>query len=232
MIDPTPSTRSTLRRYIPKPLRPYYRVYIFAHAMRKLLALNDLSRISDQLLADLHYGWGNEGWSASQEFLRGCVSYALDGRQPILECGSGLSTIVLGIVAQRRGGILVSLEHNPVWGKTVQKTLSRFGINSVELHIAPLKSFGAFDWYDAPQNLKITGFKLIICDGPPARTPGGRYGLVPMMRSRFAPNALILLDDAGRPDEREIAERWAQELGATLSLEGDKKPFAVLTTPA
>ena len=62
---------------------------------------------------------------------------------------------------------------------------------------------------------------------------GGRYGLVPVMRERFAPGCVILLDDAQRTAERMIAERWARELGASLALEGDDdRAFAVLTLPS
>ena len=38
---------------------------------------------------------------------------------------------------------------------------------------------------------------------PPGSTRGGRYGLLTVLGERLAPGCTILLDDAGRPDERE-----------------------------
>ena len=68
-------------------------------------------------------------------------------------------------------------------------------------------------------------FGLVICDGPPGNTIGGRYGLIPVMRTRLSKGTLILLDDASRPDEQNIAERWRQELNAIAEIAGIRKPF-------
>jgi hypothetical protein len=54
-------------------------------------------------------------------------------------------------------------------------------------------------------------FQLVICDGPPGETPGGRYGLWPVLGQRLAPGAVILLDDADRPGEEEVLRRWSTE---------------------
>ena len=75
-------------------------------------------------------------------------------------------------------------------------------------------------------------FSLVICDGPPARTPGGRYGLLPVMKSHLRPGCVILLDDVSRLEEREIIARWAEESGAKYSFEGAEKPFGILTLPS
>ena len=74
-------------------------------------------------------------------------------------------------------------------------------------------------------------FALVVCDGPPADTVGGRYGLVPIMRDRLAPGCAILLDDAEREHERAIARRWQLELGATHQFVADDKPFIRLIVP-
>jgi hypothetical protein len=72
-------------------------------------------------------------------------------------------------------------------------------------------------------------FDLVICDGPPGTTKGGRYGLVPIMRERLKPGCAILLDDAGREQERAIADRWKTELGASFEICGSSKPYIKMT---
>jgi hypothetical protein len=74
-----------------------------------------------------------------------------------------------------------------------------------------MKSYGAFDWYTLPANLPHD-FDLVICDGPPSATKGGRYGLVPVCADRIA-NSKILLDDAERPEEQAVMLRWEKEFG-------------------
>jgi hypothetical protein len=56
-------------------------------------------------------------------------------------------------------------------------------------------------------------FSLVVCDGPPGSTKGGRYGLLPVLGGRLPPGSTILLDDAGRPGELELIKRWEAEAG-------------------
>jgi hypothetical protein len=68
-------------------------------------------------------------------------------------------------------------------------------------------------------------FGLVVCDGPPSQTLGGRYGLAPVMKDRLGPGCVILLDDASREGEQEVVQRWAKELPCTVSRLGKAKPF-------
>jgi len=72
-------------------------------------------------------------------------------------------------------------------------------------------------------------FSLVICDGPPGKTRGGRYGVVPVMKERLKPGCVILLDDTGREEERKLASRWETELGAFLQVRGSEKAYIKMT---
>jgi hypothetical protein len=66
-------------------------------------------------------------------------------------------------------------------------------------------------WYD-PAILPEGPFDLLLVDGPPASVGDeARYPAVPMLSGRLADDALVVLDDTRRPDERAIGERWAEE---------------------
>jgi predicted O-methyltransferase YrrM len=149
----------------------------------------------------------------------------------ILECGSGLSTVLLGIIAKQKGTRVIALEHNEAWAAKVKAQLRRVGVNSVLIDLAPLRDYGDFTWYsptEAP-HLQASPFELVICDGPPGSTRGGRYGLVPVMRNRLKAGTTILLDDGARPQEQDVARHWAQMLPASHHLEGTEKPYIRLT---
>lgn len=177
------------------------------------------------LLADLVYGWGNAAWSGAPELLQSCVQHALRARGPVLECGSGLSTLLVGAVLQRTGGQLWSLEHLPEWAERVSSQLEKFGINSVHLSVAPLADFGEYQWYSPPVEAESLRFELVICDGPPSSTVGGRYGLLPVMWQYLARDCVILLDDAERDEEQAIVRRWCRERRCSCTREGVEKPF-------
>jgi predicted O-methyltransferase YrrM len=181
------------------------------------------------VVIDLIYGWGNESWSAPDEYLTECIHHALTSRGPILECGSGLSTLLIGAIAKKRGQSHWALEHKPEWATKVKRYLNKFKLDSVVLCANSLKDYGNFCWYDAPLESMPDSFFLVVCDGPPADTKGGRYGLVPIMRERLKPGCIILLDDADREEELAIARRWQAEIGASLEILGSKNPYIEMT---
>jgi hypothetical protein len=110
---------------VPHQLRHLFsgerRDFVFQQAMQQFLKdPGACAYPGNPVLIDLIYGWGNEAWSARDEYLAGCINHALVSDGPILECGSGLSTLLLGAVAKRRGHSHWVLEHKPDWAKRVQ----------------------------------------------------------------------------------------------------------------
>lgn len=178
----------------------------------------------NQVLIDLIYGWGNEAWSAREEYLAACITAALTTEGPVLECGSGLSTVLIGAIAKQRGLCHCTLEHKPEWAGKVQDYLNDYGFDTLILS-SPLKNYGGFDWYDIRVGELPTGFNLIVCDGPPSRTKGGRYGLLPVLKPKFGAGSVILLDDGYRKDELDIARRWQAETPLHFEVQGTIKPY-------
>ena len=222
---------------IPAPtrrwLRRTYDAFRFDSAMKRFIASPGSALAADSdVLSELISAWGNSGWIAQEEYLRCCIATALVAAGPTLECGSGLSTLLLGAVAQQRGKEHWALEHLPEWAARVHRSLSRHQVHAVKLCTAPLKTYAGYAWYDPPLARMPSAFSMVVCDGPPADTVGGRYGLVPVMRRRLAPGCVILLDDAVREHERAIARRWEYELEASHDVIDGDKPFIRLVVAA
>jgi hypothetical protein len=73
-------------------------------------------------------------------------------------------------------------------------------------------------------------FRLVVCDGPPEETPGGRYGLLPVMGARLGAGTSILLHDAGRESERGAVRRWQEQRDLSVELRDTAgRVFAVVT---
>ena len=109
--------------------------------------------------------------------------------------------------------------------------LRRYRINSVKLCETGLRAYGSYTWYAPPKDKMPDDFALVICDGPPGTTRGGRYGLLPIMKPHLKSGCLVLLDDAGRAGERAIIARWANELGTDFRIEGTEEPFGIIYVP-
>ena len=215
--------RDVLPRSLRAVLRQKHRALVLRGALRKL---RRDPRGSDQVWRELVYGWGNAGFSSEPEYLDAVAAGAAATSGAILECGSGLTTLVLATIAADEGRAVWSLEADPNWCRTIQSALRRLGL-SADLRLAPLRDYGDFDWYDV-EALELPGFSLVVCDGPAGRTRGGRFGLVPILGDRLEVGCTILLDDAERPGEREVLRRWDAETGLCYELRGREKPFAVV----
>ena len=214
--------RALLPAAVKRPLRRMHRSANLRLALRAFRRLADRTRLPREVADRLHYGYGNEGWSASQDFLIGLVAAAWETTGPIVECGCGLSTLLLDHIAGRQGRTVISLEHDPAWAAIMRK---RVGPH-VQVVAAPLQSYDGFDWY-APVSLP-SGIGLVICDGPPSATKGGRFGLLRRLRALLAPDCRILLDDCIRADERRILADWAHITGGTATISADARPYGTL----
>jgi predicted O-methyltransferase YrrM len=184
---------------------------------------------SPRVWRDLVYAWGNEEWSAEPEYLQAVAAAALSERGPVLECGSGLTTLVLGAVAKKTGSSVWTLEHEPRWAERARSAVARFRL-PVRLCVTPLRNFGSFWWYDVDVSV-MPSFGLVICDGPPSSTKGGRYGLLPVVGQRLGPGCRILLDDADREGEREVLHRWTTEGNLRCEVHGTDRRFAECRLP-
>ncbi|MBV8857714.1 MAG: class I SAM-dependent methyltransferase [Acidobacteria bacterium] len=187
-------------------------------AVRKVAALPEGEAPSRELLAELLTGWSNDGFAADLDYLEEVARRAGRVEGHVLECGSGLTTLLVGLLAGRRGFETWSLEHHPEWHARVGAALAEHNVPRARLALAPLKSYGEFSWYDPPLAEMPDAFQLVVCDGPPWTTPGGRYGLLPVMHGRLPEGALVLLDDANRPEEQEALQRWSDEYGVTFEM--------------
>lgn len=221
-----------VKNIIPFSLRKYllsiHQQYVFKRAVNELKLMIDRNVIDKKLLERLIYGWGNQGYSAQTDYLETCIEYAYKTNKAILECGTGLSTIVVGMIAQKKGVELFSFEHHKEWGTKVSKAIQKIGLKSVSININPLKDYGLYCWYDIHTANIPSDIGLVICDGPPAQTKGGRFGLVPQIDSLFVPGAVILMDDTARDAERIVMEKWKELKSFDIIQKGEHDLHSIL----
>lgn len=170
--------------------------------LKKRLALND----------GLPY---TPNWSAASDFLEIIVDHCLE-YQPslILECGSGLSTIMLARCCQMNGkGRIISLEDGAQYVDRNRSYTERYRLDAyADIVYAPLIRISIdgvdYQWYSM-DDIPVASIDMLVIDGPSGFIQkNSRYPALPLLESRLSKGCHVFLDDASRQDEQEIVMRW------------------------
>jgi predicted O-methyltransferase YrrM len=144
------------------------------------------------------------------------IAHEVDGKQSILECGSGVTTLLIADRLRARGtGRLYSLEHDPGFAQATRARLDAAGLTDwVEVISAPLaeRALGGrrIRWYaeSVIESRLPEEIDLLIVDGPPATARWARWPAIEVLHERLTPGAVVLVDDGRRRAERRTALRW------------------------
>jgi hypothetical protein len=157
------------------------------------------------------------GWAGSPDFLLKVAGEVAERRpQVVMECSSGVSTLVVARSLQMNGsGHVYSLEHDEKYANETRLLLQRYGLSdwATVIH-APLERREAGDtpWYaESAIPADLPPVELLVVDGPPASGgPLARYPALPRLIGRLARTAVVIADDTARADETEMIRRWQQ----------------------
>lgn len=161
-------------------------------------------------------------WAISPDFANIIISTILD-RTPktIVECGAGVSTLLMAYCIKNLGqGKIWSLEHDEKYAVIARRTLKTHKLENMATVIhAPLKEISlggkSWLWYDTSFLGTINAIDLLIIDGPPGNIQKmSRYPALPILLGRLSKDAIILLDDSAREDEKQIIQKWLNEFNA------------------
>lgn len=203
----TEMTPKVIPRSIRRRLHPVTRILrltILVAILWKLKLISG-SKLPERTAHRLYRCWSNGGWTGNPRYLREVAVRCHQSDGPILECGSGLTTLIAAVYGRFP---CWSLEQREVSRRRVERVARWAGL-TVHTLLVPLEAMDGFTWYSVPSQLP-DHFSLVICDGPPGTTEGGRYGLMPILGDRIA-GGTIILDDTDRIEEQDIVRRWQQE---------------------
>lgn len=150
---------------------------------------------------------GNK-WAAPADVLQIAVGLARSSDGPVLEIGSGLSTIAMAATGTK----VWCIEHDPHYAEKLEQMAAVAGVgDNITLVTAELKD----GWYDLTDELPAS-FGVAFVDGPP-RKLGDRLKFFDRLGERCK---IILYDDAS---DLMIAPRvaaWAKAQNRELQIDG------------
>jgi len=208
--------RKVIGIVLPEP-DPLFPPYASLYSTGKALEIPELERF----LANDVLG----AWTLDAQTIR--LIWTLlwqDQPQVILECGSGVSTLVLAVYASLSSSqigkdcFIISLEQDRRFKVEVEKRLKESNLDGFAkvLH-CPLDEQGFYDLHDLEPLLADKHVQWALIDGP-SGPPGCRYGTLPALLRFCSSQARWFLDDSFRDGELQILRRWRNDLG--IAVEG------------
>lgn len=158
-------------------------------------------------------------YSAGPSMIQRCYEDALVGGRQILEIGSGLTTIAMGMAAIRSGATIWTLEHDFDYWRQTRDLIKRYGLKAIRLCHAPLKELAdGSAWYDPPSEAFDRDYSLVVCDGPPRRY--GRQGLHILFADQIR-HATWIVDDVDDKRQLDLVKEKAAERGSIVEVIGN-----------
>ena len=152
-------------------------------------------------------------WTASPDLLLTLHQHATDfSPKVILDLGSGMSTLVLAKSAPNSK--VISIDNSAEYAEKTRALLLLHKISNVELRVAPLTSHSSgVDWYDLSKLKDLPEIDLLFIDGPPgSKNDRARHPALIECLSKLSQRAVVVIDDAGRDGERDLAEEFSKNL--------------------
>jgi hypothetical protein len=168
--------------------------------------------------------WYAEPWSMSPKGMKVIYDTCLEAKGPILEVGSGITSILAGIACARNGQTVHSLEHDIDWFRFTRNMIQMWKLKPNALYYAPLKEYPEhmdrknpntpLMWYSDLEDIPEK-FDVVIIDGPPRRF--GRDGIYKLILDRIK-DATWILDDMEEKEALALVTEYATELGKKVEV--------------
>lgn len=177
-------------------------------------------------------------WALDDDGLEAVLEALAGGRSRSIECGSGVSTILIArALRDRGGGSLQALEHDREWARSVRRRLAAERLEGFARVIdAPLIEdplHGGVPWYEPAAVAELEGgADLLLVDGPPGGGEAGaeeaRRPALAALATKLAPGCLVALDDANRPGEQRVLADWEARFGIEFARRGARLAVGAL----
>lgn len=153
-------------------------------------------------------------WGAETDFLRIAILLARKSPGPIIEAGSGLSTILMA--AARPDLKVWCIEHDPMHSLKLQQMSREADVFNIAVVETGIKD----GWYDLSEDIEAIPktFGLGLVDGPP-RLLGDRMGFFETLGDRCS---IIMADDADDWSYKEKLRIWAAGRDMVVETETDR----------
>jgi predicted O-methyltransferase YrrM len=180
----------------------------FEHCLGQISRAEDNSNTYFELVEE----WGNGNWAGSHKMLSMVAALARKADGPIVEFGSGLTTLVMRAACDQS---ITSFEQSAEWAKKVLKRLP----GPIELVVGMVDGF-----YDV-SHVPDKSCALAVVDGP--LDSRDRARAFPELERVLRPGGVFVIDDLQFCNIAADLTEWAKGKANFETFTGDTRKFAI-----
>jgi hypothetical protein len=203
----------------------------FDRAAQQLVGGNNIAA-TERLAAQLFAHWGDPLQQADERFLRSLLAEVRAAEGAILQCGSSLTTLILGSICdhdERPKKQLWCLEADRHWANMMRSWLTEYRVNSAHVIHSSAKLFKNYVWYSLDPGRLAPEYHLVICDGNRASVTGA-VATVHRIADRLAPRFVVLIRNVGSAADMKELAAWAKARDANCVLVDKTEGFVKIAS--
>lgn len=181
--------------------------------------------LPDDLVGDICANWGDPALAASDGYLRSLLAEAKNAHGYILQCGIDLTTLLLAIQVERRGVRLWSVDSSAHLVNAMRSWLDRYELVNASIIAAPADVTEAGVGYSLDASRLPGPLSLVLCEASKAH-PGNVRSLLPMVETKLAADAVILVRNLRRRTDFDYLSAWSRQKQASLVVRSKSEPHA------
>lgn len=202
----------------------------FDRCMQRIVEGTQLP-VPSSLLADLFAYWGDPLGPRDESYLRSCLAEVTATDGAILQCGAGLSTLVLGALCHRseiKTRQLWCLENDRHWANTMRSWLTEYRVTNTHVIHSRAQMFDNHAWYAVDTARLAKHYSLVLCEGARA-SPKGALGALCRLGDRLGRDFVLLARDVSHPADLKELKRWADANAAKIVLVDRQEGFVKIS---
>ncbi len=197
----------------------FARHYQVDRILRRMLSA-EARPFSRSAVAELFAQWGDPLSQAEESYVSSCLAHAQSTSGHILQCGTGLLTLLLGIVCARNAASdqhLWCLVDDRHWAGVMRSWLTQYQVANAHVVLSRPRIFENCVWYALDPAKVPDNFSLALCDGGRASV-NGAVGLLERMGLRLRSDCVILARHVTLAKDQALLQRWADRRGVHCTL--------------
>ncbi|MCB1685245.1 MAG: hypothetical protein KDI31_12190, partial [Pseudomonadales bacterium] len=208
----------------------HIRQHGFDHCMQRIVDGQERP-IPGSLIAEAFAQWGDPLSASDEGYLRSCLAEVSATSGAILQCGAGLSTLVLGAIchgSNTKGHQLWCLEHDRHWASTIRSWLTEYRVANTHVIHSRAQMFEGYTWYSVDTARLAKTYSLVLCEGVRA-SPRGAFGALRRLEGHLASSFVMLARDAGQAADLKLLKSWADANEAKFVLVDRQEGFVKIS---